>query len=232
MKLSESEEEYLGAIYRAQKETGEVRVSQVASQLGVKAPSVVQMFRRLVAKGLVSRTERGIRLTEAGMREGARVVRRHRLAERLLADVFGCDLREVHEKACRLEHAIDDNMAKRIGKILKNPPTCPHGGPIPGANGREPGPPTVPLSEMREGERAVVVRIPEDRPTVQRLLSLRILPGTEVRVVRRCPWRTVAVEAGGQPVALSRSIAEGIRVASPAAWRRWRCRWRRGRGRP
>lgn len=230
-RLSHSEEEYLEAIYRETRRGSDAKISKLASSLKVKPPSVVQMIDRLSRRGLASRTKEGVRLTKEGEASAAKIVRRHRLAERLLSDILGCNLPSVHDKACEFEHVIDDELAEKLEEILRTP-SCPHGAPIPDREGRVPDMGTILLSEIDEGKKAIVVRIPEERVAVQRLLSLGILPGAEVEVQRKSPGGSVIIKVGKTNVALSGDLSRNIEVVSPATWRRLRHRWRWGIKRP
>jgi DtxR family Mn-dependent transcriptional regulator len=168
----------------------------------------------------------GARLKMKGRELAAKIVRRHKLAERLLVDVFGQGLHKVHDDACKLEHAIDDELADRIEETLGKPSTCPHGSPIPTVNGRLPATPRTELADVDEGQECTIVTIPEERETVQRLLSLNILPTSKVKIVEKLPRGAVLVQCGDTQVALSRGLASQILVRE----RRRRVRRRRRRG--
>lgn len=228
-KLSASEEEYLEAIYRGQAESKQrVKVRDLAKGLGVKDPSVVEMLSRLSDKGLVTRDRSGAALTDRGVDEAIRVVRRHKLAERLLCDVFGHELPGVHEHACEFEHIFDDELTEKIDDLLKRPATCPHGSPIPRSKENSIQDQPEPLSNLDCGECCTVVTIPEERESVERLLALNILPGSRVKVVEKLPRGAIMLQCGKMQVALSRDIASKILVKRPEM-RRFRHRARRGR---
>src|SRR3712207_5636811 len=89
------------------------------------------------------------------------MVRRHRLAERLLVDVLHVPWHQVHEEACRLEHAISDNLERHLVALLDDPATCPHGNPIPGSARPVPDDALVPLSRTAPGAATEVRRIDE-----------------------------------------------------------------------
>jgi len=227
-KLSASEEEYLEAIYRRQTEGGErAKVKDLAKSLGVKGPSVVEMLMKLRDKGLVTYDRSGAVLTGQGMDQAVRVVLRHKLAERLLCDVFGHELPGVHEHACDFEHVLDDELTERIDALLKKPSTCPHGGIIPRLGGSSARVEGERLSNLGCGESCTVVVIPEERETVERLLSLNILPGSKVKVIEKLPRGAVMLQCGKTQIALSREIASKIIVSRG----RGRIRARRRRGR-
>ncbi len=206
---------------------GAVKTSELAKQLHVKAPSVVQMLEKLRKEGFVTYEHHaGAKLTKKGLWLAAKIVRRHELAERLLADVFGHDLPKVHDDACKLEHAIDDELADKMEKVLGKPSTCLHGSPIPTTNGRVAIPDSTELAGVDEGSECVILTIPEEREVVQRLLSLNILPKSKIKVVEKLPRGAILVQCGDTQVALSRSVASQILVSG----RRRRARHRWGRG--
>ena len=208
--LTPSEEEYLESIYR--REDGLVKVKELARHLGVKDPSVVEMLKKLKEKGLVTYDRTGVKLTKRGKRGAVRVVRRHELAERLLSDVFKHDLPGIHEHACEFEHILDDGLTDKIDHMLGKPSTCPHGDPIPTPEGKAAEPKVKPLIDLGEDEECVVMVIPEERSSVERLLSLNILPGAKVRVAEKLPRGAMILQCGKTQVALSRGIASKIFV--------------------
>jgi DtxR family Mn-dependent transcriptional regulator len=226
--MTPAEEEYLEAIFTCAKDSDQtVKTGELATQLHIKAPSVVQMLEKLKRKRLVDYGRHtGVKLTKRGRELAAKIVRRHELAERLLADVFGQDLSKVHDDACKLEHAIDDELADKIEKTLGKPNTCPHGSPIPTSNGRVSRAECTELAEVGEGQECTVTTIPEDREAVQRLLSLNILPKSKIKVVEKLPRGAILVQCGDTKVALSRSVASQILVRGRR--RRARRGWGRG----
>ncbi len=148
--FDEATEEYLEAIYRLEREGSGVTTSGLASELGVSAASVSGMLKKLAADGYIDHQSRGeARLTPKGLVIGAQVVRRHRLAERLLTDVLGMGWDEVDAEACKLEHAISARVEERLIDVLGDPQTCPHGHPIPPADGSEPAAPRHPARATR-----------------------------------------------------------------------------------
>src|SRR6476619_3291909 len=138
-------EEYLEGIYELQEEGTPVIQARLAERLGHAAPSVSEMIGRLRADGFVEPEGRALRLTSKGRKRAESVVRKHRLAERLLTDVIGLEWHKTHLEACRWEHVISDEVEERLVALLENPLTCPHGNPIPGA-----GMPTRDLHALSE----------------------------------------------------------------------------------
>jgi DtxR family Mn-dependent transcriptional regulator len=145
------------------------------------------MIHRLEREGLVRLTARKeITLTREGGTLAARIVRRHRLIERMLTDLLGYDWWATHDEAERLEHAISPEMERRLTERLGDPATCPHGNPMPG---RARDPRSHPLARARVGASVVVERIPdqfEHEPGFLRYLDEQGLrPGRTLRVAAR-----------------------------------------------
>ena len=131
-------EEYLETIFALEEEGIPVIQARVAERLDKAAPSVSEMLDRLEADGLIARRGRRIAMTGAGRSLAEGVVRKHRLAERLLVDIIGLDWDKAHVEAGRWEHVISDDVEARLVVLLDNPTTCPHGNPIPGAGDGSP----------------------------------------------------------------------------------------------
>ncbi|RLG49688.1 MAG: metal-dependent transcriptional regulator [Thermoproteota archaeon] len=226
--LSEKVEEYLGVIYRLELEGKRPRTTEIAKMLGVSPSSVTAMLQRLASEGLVEyESYKGVKLTEKGKKAAARVLRRHRLAERLLTDILGVSLEDSHEEACRLEHVISLSLERKIADKLGNPDTCPHGNPIPTEDGEVAIPDDLSLSEIEPPAKVVVTRLTdENKPLLSRLVSLGILPGEEIQVKARAfKGAPVIVSVRGSEIALGNDVASKIRVAPPH-----RRRYRRRRG--
>src|SRR5206468_1357483 len=125
--------EYLEAIHELEEEGVQVIQARLAERLGHAPPSVSEMIGRLKADGYVEVRDRALVLTPEGRRRAESVVRKHRLAERLLTDIIGLEWHKAHVEACRWEHVISDEVEERLVALLENPLTCPHGNPIPGS---------------------------------------------------------------------------------------------------
>ncbi len=126
-------EEYLETIFALEEEGIPVIQARLAERLGKAAPSVSEMLDRLEADDLIVRSARQIAMTQKGTALAEGVVRKHRLAERLLVDIIGLDWDKAHVEAGRWEHVISDDVEERLVVLLGNPTTCPHGNPIPGS---------------------------------------------------------------------------------------------------
>ncbi len=155
-------EEYLETMLALAEEGVPVIQARIAERLGRSAPSVSEMLERLIDEGYVSRQGRRLDLTESGRTLAEKVVRKHRLAERLLVDVIGLEWHKVHREAGRWEHVISDDVEARLVELLGDPATCPHGNPIPGSGSVATKVHTVRLTEVGSGERVRLVRISEE----------------------------------------------------------------------
>lgn len=208
-------EEYLEAIYKLQEDGKRLGSTELSRQLKVSAASATEMMDRLAAKGLVERTEKtGISLTPGGRLIALQVIRKHRLSERFLVDVLGMDWKDVHEEACKLEHALSPEVETRMAALLDNPLTCPHGHPIPDSQGRTAETAVRSLGSLKRGQRAVIVRIAEEkRDLLEYLATLGMMPQCEVLVEQVAPFDgPFLVRVNGASYALGRQIADKIWV--------------------
>ena len=213
---SSAVEDYLKAILKLEDEGRRATTNAIAERLGVSAPSVTAMAKKLAADGLVERKPyRGVVLTGAGRRAALEVVRHHRLLERYLSERLGLGLHEVHEEAERLEHVLSEELEARIDEALGFPTHDPHGDPIPDSELRLRAPDGRTLASLRPGERSTVTRVPDDSADVLRYLAeLSLVPGARVEVVLAAPFDgPVTVRAAGGEHALSRELAASIGVA-------------------
>src|SRR5919112_2505846 len=146
-------EQYLETILELE-EAGIVPLrARIVERLGVTAPAVSETVRRLEREGYVTLDEdRVLHLTDSGRDYATAVLRRHRLAELLLVDVLKVPWSQVHEEACRLEHAISENLEAHLVALLGDPGSCPHGNPIPGSANEVAIEPAVALSDASYGE--------------------------------------------------------------------------------
>ncbi|GAC1508166.1 MAG: metal-dependent transcriptional regulator [Vulcanimicrobiaceae bacterium] len=213
--FAESTEEYLEAVYRLEREGPGVTTSGLASELGVAPASVSGMLKKLASDGYLEHRSRGeAKLTIKGLEVAVRVMRRHRLAERLLTDVLGMPWDQVHAEACMLEHAISDQVEARLVEVLGNPTTCPHGHPIPPKDLSDPERIGFPLAQVETGARALVHGVTEEVPEILRYLGeINLRPGTNVRVVEKAPLGgPVTITIEGATHAISLELARMVTV--------------------
>jgi DtxR family Mn-dependent transcriptional regulator len=214
--FDESTEEYLEAIYRLEREGPGVTTSGLAAELGVAPASVSGMLKKLDADGYIEHRARGeAKLTREGLVVAVRVLRRHRIAERFLVDILGMPWDEVHDEACRLEHAISQNVEDRLIAFLGDPQVCPHGHPIPPSDLSDPVRPGVPLAQLAPGEDARVFGVTEELSEILRYLGeIGLRPGADVRVLEKAPLGgpiTIAMSTGVRH-AISLELARMVTV--------------------
>jgi DtxR family Mn-dependent transcriptional regulator len=181
-------EDYLETIYELQESGIPPMRARLVERLGVSAPTVSETVARLVREGLLTLDDqRVLQLTPRGLGAATAVMRRHRLAERLLVDVLQVPWHQVHEEAHRLEHAISETLEPYLVKVLGDPGSCPHGNPIPGSVNVVDTGDQVALTDLSAGEHAVVRRIDEEleaQPDAMRALEQQqLMPGHAVTVV-------------------------------------------------
>ncbi len=134
--LIDSTEMYLRTVLELDEEGIPPLRARLSERLQLSAPSISEGVARLEAQGLVRLApDRTVQLTSEGRARAERVMRKHRLAERLLVDVLGLEHEFVHEEACRWEHVISDRVEQRLVEFLGHPTTSPYGNPIPGSGG-------------------------------------------------------------------------------------------------
>ncbi|HEY3318228.1 MAG TPA: metal-dependent transcriptional regulator [Coriobacteriia bacterium] len=210
-------EEYLEAIYKLS-EKGEVRPTHLADALGVSGPTVTATLRRLEAADLVSRPAGGVSLTDSGRTQALSIVRRHRLAERFLADVLELPWDLVHDEACTLEHALSPRVQEALERYMDNPEVCPHGHPIPTADLSIAELAGTPLAEHAAGEHVEVIRVAEDdEQLLAYLASHGLFPGAAVDVVDVSPFEgPFLLRVKDETFALGRDIAGKVIVKSAA----------------
>jgi DtxR family Mn-dependent transcriptional regulator len=180
-------EEYLEAILEIEEE-GTVPIrARLVERLGLSAPAVSETVNRLVDHGYAELLDdRSLRLTPKGREVATSVVRRHRLAERLLVDVIGLEWEKVHREADRWEHAISADVEEKLVQLLGDPGTCPHGNPIPGSRSAPTAPVGYPLATTAPGK-VMVQRISEkveiDDDAIAFLARAQLIPGHDAMVV-------------------------------------------------
>ena len=207
-------EEYLQAVYTLADEGGQVIGARLAEFLHVSPAAVSEMVHRMERDGLVRiEDRREVRFTERGREAASGVVRRHRLAERMLVDLLGYEWWKTHEEAERIEHAMSPEMEERLVRVLGDPQTCPHGNPMPGVTPR----PTRPLERLARGESAIVERIPdqfEHEPGFLEYLDTQgMRPGVRIRLLE-FGGATLRVEVDGRERSIRPDCGHKVWVAA------------------
>jgi DtxR family transcriptional regulator, Mn-dependent transcriptional regulator len=206
-----AEEEYLQIIYWLQEAGLPITGANIARAMQVSPPTVHEMIGRLETDGYVTRgADKSLEFTDSGQEHAAGIVRRHRLIERFLTDVFDIPWDQVHEEAERLEHWMSPVVEERMLRAIGDAKTCPHGHPI-FEGEREQG---VPLADVEEGARVRVLRFEnEAEDLLHYLKDTGLRPGLE-GTLERSGDDEIVVDSDGAPVSVTRSVAETVSVAA------------------
>jgi DtxR family Mn-dependent transcriptional regulator len=223
-RLSPVAENYLLSLYVLGEEGLRATAVQLAEHLkglpageglGTTLPSVLGMLRRMAREGLLELTsDKEVKLTPLGVVQAEGMVRRHRLAERMVVDLLGLDLHMAHVEAHRLEHAISPDLEVRIRERLGNPTTCPFGGPIPGSGYVAPPGQKLALDQVQQGVEYCVDRVPEEDSELLRfLVEQGILPRLAITVVEANHHRgIITIKTARGEAALGYGVAARIWV--------------------
>jgi DtxR family Mn-dependent transcriptional regulator len=209
-----SVDEYLETIYFLAFPIGEYRPiasgsptlsARVAEMLGVSRASAGEMLKRLEAEGLIERGEqKEALLTDSGRARAERVVRKHRIIERLLTDFMGYTAAEAHVHADELGDTFTDEMVERIATRLGNPERCPHGWPVDPDVEQAENPELAPLADLEPGTKATIVRLAEhDGELLHWFYDQGLEPGRELEVSARSEaagQMTVRLNGGEQAI--------------------------------
>lgn len=217
--ISRTMRDYLAEIYRladrGQDDSGYISTSALADLLDVSAPAVNRMVTKLKESGLLEHEPyQGIRLTDLGQREALKQLRFHRIAEAFLVKVMGFGWHEVHDEADRMSQALSDTLAERMNAMAGYPTHCPHGEPIPTAEGELPrfqddllvnAPLNVDLEITRVRTRE------SDR--LEYMAALGLLPETHLQVLHKAPFNgPVQLKVGSEYRIVGHNLAELIKV--------------------
>jgi DtxR family Mn-dependent transcriptional regulator len=189
-----SVEEYLEALARITEAKREPTVKELSSMLKISPASVSEMLRKLASSGFLGYERYGkIELTEKGRKEGGRVLRRHRVIERFL-ETIGIRKDKLHDEACVLEHAVSDEVERRLRKAVLDAGF-------------------VPLTSLRTGGKGSVRRIEAGAKASQRLADMGLTEGTAVTLIKAAPFRgPVKISVRGTTLALGRTVAGKVFV--------------------
>jgi DtxR family transcriptional regulator, Mn-dependent transcriptional regulator len=208
-------EEYLETILELEEEGVSIIQARLAERLGHSAPSVSEMIRRLRTDGWIEPKGKEVVLTDKGRHRAESVVRKHRLAERLLTDVIGLEWHKAHLEACRWEHVISDDVEARLIELLEHPQTCPHGNPIPGLGEARQG--LVALTDVDLGDKVTLARITEqvelDTASLTYLSEHKFTPGADAQVRSKAPDGTLTLDLDEGSIALGPALAAQLYVS-------------------
>nr|WP_277352022.1 metal-dependent transcriptional regulator [Rhodococcus sp. HNM0563] len=222
--LVDTTEMYLRTIYDLEEEGVVPLRARIAERLEQSGPTVSQTVARMERDGLLRVAgDRHLQLTEKGRDLAVSVMRKHRLAERLLVDVIGLDWENVHAEACRWEHVMSEEVERRLVEVLNNPTTSPYGNPIPGLaelgldKAAVSDEKLVRLTEIPSGQpTAVVVRrlaeyVQSDPEVIARLREAGVVPDARVTVETR-PGSVMITVTGHNTFELSDEMAHAVQV--------------------
>ena len=225
-RLSMTAENYLLSIYRLHEEETVVTLTQLAEHLkmlpegeglGTSLPTVGGMIRRLEREGLLAvDAKKQLSLTRKGGRHAESIVRRHRLAERMVVDMLDVELHRAHIEAHLLEHAISPYLEERIMKKLGMPTTSPFGFPIPGTDYVEKGV-SLRLNEAETGQQLEIDKIPvDDEVLLEHLVRNQVIPGNAVEVNEiNTSTGIISFKCMGEDVVVGYQVGQFIWVRSP-----------------
>lgn len=213
--LDQPLEEVLESIWRRREEENDTSLSGLLRE--APEPGTKVIVEQLAGRKLIEVSGDTIHLLRAGEDLAKAVIRRQRLAERLLSDVLDVPLEETEQQACLMEHILSPSVTDAVCAFLGHPPTCPHGQTIPpgpccgGKRGDKVKPVVVSLHDLTPGATARVVFIaPSVVRRLDRLGSFGVIPGTVLTLKQKNP--SLVVELGGTALALEKSVATEIYV--------------------
>lgn len=220
MKISESAEEVLEKIWVFLEDNDEGLISSEIESYDK------QIVKELEDLKLIENKGNDIKLTSVGFKEAQKVIRRHRLAEKLLHDVLGLSGEDMETAACNFEHIMEGGVEESICKLLSHPKNCPHGKPIPPCGCNKEGScscsaavreiikkTVLPLTKLDEGQIGEIVYIKSEKhDNLHKILSIGVLPGRRVKIIQTYPSHVFQMEH--TQIAVDSEIAESIYVGN------------------
>ena len=210
-------ENYLQAIYKLKERDERVVPTRLAEVMNVSVATMVGTLKRLSKQGMIEvGKDKEVSFTHRGKELGEAVVRRHRLAERMLTELLGVEWYRAHAEAHRMEHAISPYVETKLAKALGYPKTNPFGQPIPGYSGDLDPPHMKSLTQTHEGESTVVERVPEDdRQLLEFFDNSGLRPGAQLKIKEVAPYRgIITLVLDEEEVVLGMDVADKILVSS------------------
>lgn len=207
-------EEMLELIWTMKEDDDKVEKNSLIKRM--KLPAADELLKTLTQDGYVRIIDSSVEFTGKGMADARLIIRRHRLAERLLHDVLEVKEDTMDSSACKFEHVLDEEVTASICTMLGHPVSCPHGKAIPPGDccektNKEIRPVVLPLSELRSGDKAKVSYIvTRYHARLDKLSSMGLLPGVQICLHQRQP--TYVIQMGETQIALDSAIARDIYV--------------------
>jgi len=213
--IPQGAQEYLEAIFEMEEEGGTIQQARIARRLGVSRATVSEQIRRLGKDGLLQIDSREISLSDEGRDVATPLVRRHRLAERLLTDILDIPWHRAHEEAHHWEHVISPEVEEKI-LSKTGATTCPHGNPIPGCDPPYERAKLIPLTDLQPGNSGVLSLLTEDVELETGVLKYfedhKLMPGANVRVDSVGPDGTLTLDVEGTFASLGANLADNVWV--------------------
>jgi DtxR family Mn-dependent transcriptional regulator len=207
--------EYLAEIYRLQEDQPTVSTTSLADRLNVSAPAVPRMLKRLKSAGFVKHIPyQGVELTELGQTEALREIRRHRILEVFLVHIMEFTWDEAHEHADDLGQGLNNKLSERMFEMTGRPTRCPHGEPIPDAEGNLPELNDICIVNLSVGHKGEVSRVRTHEPEKLRYFaSLGLIPGAALEIVARAPFNgPIRLRIGREEDVLGMELAKSLWV--------------------
>jgi DtxR family Mn-dependent transcriptional regulator len=196
------------------RESGEFKIDDIlAASEEEDTPGILK---RMEENALIEKDEKKITMTEKGLLRGKEIVRRHRLAECLLTQLFELEEPHIESSACKFEHILSDKVTESVCTFLGHPPFCPHNKPIPRGEcckkfRRDVSPLVIRLSDASMGEPYRIVFImPRQKKRLERLSSIGLIPGTFIKLLQKKPSYVIQIEE--TMIAVDQGIADEIYV--------------------
>jgi DtxR family Mn-dependent transcriptional regulator len=226
----EQVEEYVEAIFDIAGEKGTAKTMEVANRLDNAPASVTEVFQNMARKGLVEYAPyKGVSLTDKGLEIAKKIKRKHRLLEVFLTNTLHINCKKVHDEACKMEHAVSDEIGNALCRRLDAPSRCPGGKLIYPCEKSietcnecetpldERTPPShrniVPITDLKPSQKGIVAFLRGGKKVIQRLSDLGLTPDTEVTLVRKAPMGgPIELLARRTNLAVGRDIADNIFV--------------------
>lgn len=208
-------EDYLKNIYSIQHSSGKVTTSILAEKLHISPAAVSDMISKLSKSGYIKNIPyKGFELTKKGESIALNLVRKHRIWEVFLLEQLQYPWDKVHNEAENLEHASSDELISRLEKFLEFPKFDPHGHPIPDKAGKIPTDKTLPVSELKIGNHAVIKQVSDENPEVLIYLSkVGLKLNDEIKIIEKINFdNSIQIRFKSEKIFLSEKLSTNIFV--------------------
>lgn len=215
--LNPAFKEYLEAVFELEEEGRQVLQARIGERLGLAPATVSEGVKRMISEGFLDiQGTRDIVLTADGRAMAEALVRRHRLAERMLVDILGIPWHRCHEQAEDWEKVMTPEVEQAILDKLEGDLTCPHGNPIPGTQPRVQWSDLKAVNEMKAGESGQLSRLLEDvelnHDVLKYLEDHKLMPKQRLAVEEVTPDGTIVLAVEGDRVAIGQGLAHNLWV--------------------